>query len=517
MGRPRLLLPGVILCLAAAAAAAGGPGGGGGPPPALAEAETALGEGRTVEARRALLSLSAGSLPDGPARRRAAAGLMKLREFSRAADLLAGDPPGRGGRNGEAALLRLESLVRSGRLPEARTLVVEMEGLGVGGDRRRVLRAMLDLAGGNAGDAHRELEDLVRGGTRDADAWILRAQLALDNPAEAERRLLSALGAVDDRVQILRALGRLLLRTEGGARRAVDALEEVVKARPWERESALDLVSALRRTGGAAELARARRLAEELRRGDPADFEASLAFAEVLGETARVAADAAMGNPAGVREILKEAIAVYGELAGRPAPDPVAGIRVLQGLGRAEILAIFLDAQGDAGPTSHFRAAIAALERADAMDPGGKLRDGRGRSLRAETLFLMARAHKRVHSGDGDHTTAVALYEEAARADPLHLDAKWDLALLYFDFLRTPEYVRKARRLADRVVEGREAAGLPPLDAERQALLDRIRVIDDKGEGFQPGDLPGGEEKPEPKKEQKPKEELKPNEELKPK
>ena len=79
MGRPRLLLPGVILCLAAAAAAACGPAGRGGPPPALAEAETALGEGRTVEARRALLSLSAGSLPARPPPRRAAPGGMKKR------------------------------------------------------------------------------------------------------------------------------------------------------------------------------------------------------------------------------------------------------------------------------------------------------------------------------------------------------------------------------------------------------------------------------------------------------
>lgn len=482
----------LLLLLGVPAAAGCGPRGPAPPPAALQEGERALEEGRFGEAARLLRSIPRDALATAPDRRRAAAALMKVDLHAEAADLLAKDPPGRGGRNGEAALLRLEALLRSGRTEEAQRFLAEMEIAGQEGERKRVLRVMLDLRVGATGDAMRELEDLVSRGTRDADAWVLWAQAVLHQPEEAEKRLLAGAAAAADRAKVLRSLGRLLLRSKGDPHRARDLLEEAVRGRPWDREARLDLVGALRRTGVAADLDRALAEARRLREEEPGDFELSLCLAETLGEAALGAAARAGGQAAAGRDHLLAAIALYGDLARRPAPDPVAEVRVVQGLARAEVEAIHLDSQGDAGPASHFRRALDALQRAEALDPEGKLRDPRGPwPLLAETWYLRGRAFKRVHAGDGDHTEAVGWYEKAARrADP-HLDALWDLSLLYCDFLRTPDHVRKAAAMMRKHERMREELGLPPLDAVRKRQLEDAADRAAKGKGFGEGEVLG--------------------------
>lgn len=484
---PRPLLP---LLLAAALAGACSREA---PPPDLRgieAAERALAEGRWMAARRELESLP--PLPEGAAeaRLRAAEACMRCGDPSRAADLLgpaaAGPPPA----TEAVRLLRAEALVRSGRLEEAGTALADLEKAGLRGSRWRFLYALLSLARGEETGARMDLEDLVRKGSRDPDVHVLWAQQALDSPLEAQRRLHEALDVVTDRIPVLRALGRLLAGSAAGdARRAAEALEEVVRARPWDREARLSLVAAGRRAGGKPELARALAVARGLRGEDPRDPEIALALAETTAAAALAAMEETGGGPAAARDDLMAAAALYEALASSPHPDTPLGIRILQGLARVHVEAIPLDAPGEvAAEGSHYRRALAALDRAEALDPEGRWAEEGGSKLLAETHFLRGRAHRRAHHGDGDHTEAVRAYEKALEVDRRHVGALWDLGLLYYDFLRGPEYIRKARLVFEACLRERERRGMEALDPGRLAIVAHVRKLAAEGKGRGPDD-----------------------------
>ena len=127
------------------------------------------------------------------------------------------------------------------------------------------------------------------------------------------------------------------------------------------------------------------------------------------------------------------------------------------------------------------------LGRAEGLDPEGRLRGPRGVRLLAETHYLRGRAAKRCHEGDRDHTDAVRWYEKAWEADPRHMEAAWDLGHLYYDFLRSPEYVAKAADRFRAHVAERERRGMPPLDEERMAIVAYARRLAKEGKGFEAG------------------------------
>ncbi len=456
-------------------------------PAALEEAERALLEGRFGAARKGLRTLPRAALETREARLRGASAAMKAREPSLAADILSADA------EEPARLLRCEALLRSRRFGEARSALDALPKDGPGNERRRVLGVMLGMLEGRRDEARAEAAALVREGTLDPDAHVLHAQELTETPAIVERLLQEALGRVSDRAPVLRALGRLLLYVEGNPRRAAEPLEIAVRERPWDRDARLDLATALRRTGRDGDLARAVTQARSLRAEDPSDAEATLVLAEVLAEGIRSAAAGAGGTGVLRGEAFAEALALYEELAGRPpAEDPARAVRVLQGLARLHVEAILVDDPARATvPGSRFRRAMETLDRAWALDPEGKLRDGAGVRLSAETLFLRGKACKKAHTGDMDHTLAVGWYEKAldprVGGDPRHLEAHWDLGLLYADFLRTPDYIRKARSQFEDHITERERRGLPPLAPDLLRIVAQVRALAEKGLGLEPG------------------------------
>jgi tetratricopeptide (TPR) repeat protein len=228
-----------------------------------------------------------------------------------------------------------------------------------------------------------------------------------------------------------------------------------------------------------------------------ADGEAALALAEALAERLRReirdrGSHAVIHGPG-----FAEALALYGDLARRPpGGDPGLAVRILQGAARLHIEA--MDAEGPGGafaPGSHFRRAEEALARAEALDPPpGRLRDARGLKTLAETWYLRARANKRAHAGDRDHKDAVGWYEKARTAEPGHLEAHWDLALLYADLLRSAEYVKKADELFAHACILREARGLAPLAPEELRIVAQVHEWAERGTGVPEGAALGGGE-----------------------
>lgn len=493
MIRPLHRPPALLLLAVAAAAGCSRPGEAPAPvPEAVAAAERSLAEGRYGAARKTLRTIPRAALASRESRMRAAAAALKAREPSLAADVLSGDG------DEEARLLRAEGLIRSARKDEAKAALDALEREGAGGERRRVLRVMLGRITGRGLEAREEAAALVKGGSRDPDAHVLHAQEHYSQPAFAERLLLDALPRVTDPAPLLKGLGRLLLHGAGNPVRAADYLERAVRERPWDRDARLDLATALRRTGRSGDLERAVAEARRLRGEDPGDGAVALLLAESLAEGIRLAAAAGPGVGPYREGEFRECLALYEELVrSPPGGDAETAIHVHHGLARLHVEAILSDAPWQAtAEGSHYRRAVAALDAAKALDPEGRLKDPAGVRLSAETLYLRARAAKRAHTGDMDHTEAVRLYEMAVDprvgGDLRHFEARWDLGLLYADLLRSPEYIRKAREQFDDCLLERERRGMPPLPPKMMAIVAHVRALAEKGLGLPPG-VPLGE------------------------
>jgi tetratricopeptide (TPR) repeat protein len=453
-------------------------------PPGLGKAEAAIDGGRPGEALREIASIVPESLVSPRQRLRAARVASRARDWARAARLLARDAEAAPA--GEAALLRAEALLRTGDLDAgARAIAAAGE---PPPERARVLRAMLAVARGRADEAARGLEALARDGTRDPDAWVLLAQAALPDAAEAERRLLDGARACDGAAPIQSALGRLALRA-GRADRAIDALAPAVRARPWDREARLDLARARVATGRDPELDLA---IEDLRRvvaDAPAEFDPRLRLAEALGEKGVRITRRLNDGPEGAQEEFAASLALYEALAAEAAPDPESAVSVLLGQARVLIECIPLDRPEVAtAPGSRFRRAEAALARAEALDPQGRLLDANGVRLLAENWYLRGRANKRAHVGSRDHAESVGWYAKAVQADPRHLEAPWDLALIEYDHLRTPEYVREAARHVEAHLAERKRRGMAEPDESRMRIVRDIRRRAALGIGFPAGE-----------------------------
>jgi tetratricopeptide (TPR) repeat protein len=491
-----------LALLAILLAACGGRGGARDEPPGLARAEAALEAGLPGEARRGLAAIPPGSFATPEMRLRAARAFGKARDWAAAARILEGDA-GDFRRANEAALLRVEALLRAGALEPAEKALGVLGTVGVRPPRAAVLHAMATVARGRTGDGARDLEPLVRAGTRDPDARVLWAQIVLDLPGEAERRLQEGMGAVGDRGPLLRALGRLLLRT-GDADRAAHALVEAVRLRPWDRDARLDLARARVGTGRPEEMEAALEDLRRLARDDPEDFTIALALSEASAEKALRVSRAAGDSPSAANPEFEEALRLYEDLASRPAPDAGAAVSALFGLARLLVETIPLEHPSTSLlPGSRLRRAEAILDRALALDPDGRMVDGYGVRLVAENYYLRGRGYKRAHAGDRDHRDAVGWYEKALKADGRHLDATLDLALLYYDFLRTPEFVRKAARLVDAHERERSLRGLPPLRPDQLKPVAHIRRLAAEGKGFEAGTVTpdpseGGKDAPPP-------------------
>jgi tetratricopeptide (TPR) repeat protein len=491
-----------LLCLAAAIAVAGcsreepAPAAGAAAAPSmpkgLAEAERALEEGRFGEAGRLLRAVDVRSLTDPDLRLRAARDSAKVKDFEWAARVLEQDAAGGEGRPAEAGLLRAEALVRCGRFEEA---APALAGPAEGTERGRYVRALLALGRGDREAAHALIESLVQGGSRDADVWVLWAQEATGDPKEMERRLRAAMERCADRATPGKALGRVLL-AQGDCVGAAGALREAVRERPFDRDARLDLVRALTGAGRADDPARAVEEARRLLKDGAEGFDARLALAEALAmqgiEASRAAGDA---PGAGIRP-LQEAETLFADLAQRGAPDPLTQVRVLLGLARVLVEAIPMDDDAEIGaPTGRWARAVRALDAADSLDPEGRMSGPFGVRLRAEVLYLRGRAAKRAHVGAKDNTDSLRHYENAVAADPRHMEALWDLAMLYYDLLRSPEYVAKAADLFDRALAERRRRGLPPLPPSMLRYPAHARALAREAKGFEPGtvtpDLPG--------------------------
>ena len=471
----------LLLLAAACGAAADGPVD---EPPGLARAEAAIDAGRPGEARREIAAVVPGSLGTPAQRLRAARVAFRARDAARAARLLEGDAAAAPA--GEAALLRAEALIRSGDL-QGGTLAVAAAGEPPP-ERARVLRAMIAVARGRAADAARDLEALARDGSRDADAWVLLAQCALPDAAEAERRLLEGARACPDSLPIQAARGRILLRG-GRAEAALDALGPVARARPWDREVRLDFARARVAVGrdGDLDLAIAdlRRIAAD----EPGDFVPRLRLAEALAEKGVRISRRLGDSPQSAREEFGEALAVYDALAAEQPPDVESAVAAFLGMARVLIETIPLDRPEQATePGSRFRRAEVWLEKTLALDAEGRMLDGNGVRLLAEIYYLRGRANKRVHVGAKDHAESVGWYAKAVQTDPRQLEAPWDLALIEYDHLRTPEYMREAARHMEIHFAERKRRGLPDPDPAQMKIVRDIRRRAAAGIGFPPGE-----------------------------
>jgi tetratricopeptide (TPR) repeat protein len=489
--------PAAVVLLAGLAAAAGcggcGPSSPAPGPAALPAAEKALVEGHYGAALRGLRSILPDDLPGPEARLRAARAAAKVMDFDLVARFLEADAKGDLRGAAEACLLRAEGLVRSGKFEAAKEALAALETAGVRTDRWRYDYSILCLARGDREVARHELEDLVSGGTRDADILVRWAELALDQPAVARRRLGEGIERADDRAVVQTALGRFLLVTGGDPRAAAAELEDAVRARPWDREARLDIVRARLRAGGEASVHLAVEEAERLLGEDPDDAEARLACAETLGESGRLAAgDTSGGVNRPATAIFEKAAAQYQELLRRGTRDEAAAIRALQGFARTQVELVANEPGPDARvPGSHFARAMEALDRAEALDREGKLTGPFGVRLLAETWYLRGRANRKAHDANSDHTDALFCFEKAFETDHHHLEASWDLGLLCYDLLRTPEYVQKTAMAFGCHDLERKRRGLPPLDGPRLLIFADAMKRAREGRGIKPGEVPG--------------------------
>ncbi len=511
-------IPAGVLLLAGLAAAAGC-GGCGTPapasvPPALAAAEKSLEEGHFGAALRGLRTIPPDDLAGPEARLRAGRAAAKARDFGLAARFLDADAKGDPRKAAAACLLRAEALVRAGKLDAAKNALDALEKGGVRTDRWRYELSLLSLALGEKEVARQVLEDLVSGGSRDADVLVRWAELSLDQPQEARRRLAEGAERAEDKAVVQAALGRFLLLAGGDPRTAAAELEDVVRARPWDRDVRLDLVRARLRAGGEVSVARAAEQAESLLGEDPDDAEARLALAESLGESGRLkAGDASAGVNRPAEALYGKAAAQYEELLRRGVRDPAAAIRALQGFARTHVELVANDPGADARePGTHFARAMEALDKAQALDPQGTLTDPFGVKLLAETYYLRGRANRKAHAGSSDNTDALRWYELAFATDHRHLEASWDLGMLCFDFLRSPEYVQKAAMAFGFHDLERKRRGLPPLEGEQlRIFLDAMKRARE-GRGLKPGESPGERGPAEEKQREAPQEDGKPRE-----
>ncbi len=137
-----------------------------------------------------------------------------------------------------------------------------------------------------------------------------------------------------------------------------------------------------------------------------------------------------------------------------------------------------------------------ALAAAEAMDPEGKLAGPWGVKLLAETWYLRGRANRKAHEGVSDNTEALRCYEKAFELDRHHLEAAWDLGLLCYDFLRTPEYVQKAAMAFGCHAQERQRRGLPPLEGENLRIFADAMKRGKEGRGLKEEETPPTQEPP---------------------
>ena len=78
---------------------------------------------------------------------------------------------------------------------------------------------------------------------------------------------------------------------------------------------------------------------------------------------------------------------------------------------------------------------------------------------------------KRAHVGSRDHAESVGWYAKAVQADPRHLEAPWDLALIEYDHLRSPEYIREAARHVEAHMAERKRRGMADPDEGRMRIV----------------------------------------------
>ncbi len=488
----------IVLMLAASVAGLLSGCGPDGPAPgeaAVTELETALAEGRYGHVRRSLRSMERGNLDTPALRRRAAELAMEVRDPALAAELLKKDA-----RDDTATrLLRSEALIRSGQFADAETALRKLEMKGQRSERWTVLQAMLAMGRGAAHwDTARSLVGpLIEQGTADRDAWIYWAQFAAENPVALQRRLLEGLDrvAAEDQWAIRRALGRHLLGTAHG-QRAAQQLQKVVGDRPWDRDARLALVQAWRRDHTRLRLDDAITMARWMVKEDPEDRDAMVALAETLGEKGRVA-------PRQFVVELKEAIGLYEKVLKTVPAAPGSAqrrprIRYLQGLARAHIELILADREHGAKGT-HFQSAEALLKEAIDLDPGGELAGHRGIRLTSESLYLMGRALKRAKVTDD--TKGIQTYLRAIQMSPRPPQAHWDIALMYYDNLRTAEYLEKADSHQRMYRQLLQEEGLPPPPPDQMKIIVDIERRVKEGKGFDEGevtpDVPGKDEEKE--------------------
>ncbi|MHC4821663.1 MAG: hypothetical protein ACYTDX_08100 [Planctomycetota bacterium] len=447
----------------------------------VTELEAALAEGRYGHVRRTVQTMERGNLDTPALRRRAAVLAMEVRDPALAAELLKTDA-----REDESVrLLRIEALIRSGQFADAETSLRKLEMKGQRSERWKVLQAMVAMGRGAAywDTAKALVIPLVEGGSRDRDAWIYWAQFAAQKPVILQRRLLEALDKVapEDQWAIRRALGRHLLSTAQGER-AAQQLHKAVTERPCDRDARLSLVQSWRRDRTRLRLDDAIAMARWMVKEDPDDRDAMVALAETLGEKGRVA-------PRQFVVELQEAIGLYERVLEMVPATPggqVASaasrtrILYLQGLARAHIELILADREHGAKGT-HFQAAEALLKEAIDLDPEGQLAGQRGIRLTSESLYLLARALKRAKVTDD--TVAIATYLRAIQMSPRHIQAHWDIALLYYDYLQTPGYVEKADSHQRMYRQLLQEAGYPPPAPDQMEIIREIekRVKEGKG------------------------------------
>lgn len=468
MGPPRaaplLLLAAVLGCTA-------------GPPPeppSLAASEAKMAEGRYGEALRALRALPPAELPVASQRLRAATVAARGKDFALALSFLkAGENP-----STEARLLAAESLLRSGDAAGAKEALAALEQQGLRTERWRFLYALLCLVRGERDLGIAGLDEIARGGSRDPEVLVRWAETILDHPEEARRRLTEALGRTDDRGPVEAALGACLLLKDGDPESARMHLEEAVRLNPWNRDARLDLVRAGLRKGTPTSVDRAGQEAARLLEQDPSDAVARMLLAATFGELGRMATDPGAGvpPPAAIRA-WDRAEREYATLLSGPIDDPATAIQVLQGWARIHVEEVPLDPPGAAlGPGSHYARAVELLEKAETIDPDGRLEGGpNGSRLIAETWFLRGRAARKAHTGSSDHTEALGYLQKAFKADPRHLGASWDLGLLCHDlFPDSKEYQDLAYRAMRAHKVMRDRAGLPSLDPEKLKIYDEV-------------------------------------------
>ncbi len=432
----------------------------------LASIRAAMDAGRFVEASRLVDRVAPSGLERWEDRRTYALMAMEVRRPDAAARAVEKDARGAPRDTEEARQLLAEALIRSGRAEPAAKVIAELEQARLKGDRWHFLFALLSQLRGEPHIAREHLDPILQKGSRDAMVHVNGAQLAAGGELETERRLLTAIGLVDDVPRIQAALGRHLL-SRGQPRRAMDHLEPAVKGRPWDRDARVDLSRACRLVGGPVAAPRAVELARAVVAEDPSDQEARIALAEGL-------AAHALADERRLAPLMGEAITCYGEVLRRPLADERLRMMVLLGIARAHVELIGART-AEADLKHHLAEALTALEAAEPLDTGKQYLDVWGVRLLAEVYFLRGKALRRAHVKDD--RDCIEWYEKSFQTDRRHLDATWDLALLYYDFMRAFPYQRRASARFDDHIRERARRGLPPLDAERMRMVEHNRRI----------------------------------------